>query len=188
MAEGKQITVSVRMAKATDADMDAAYDMANLLSELGKGYYPRRNGDDDAPTFFDSDDREHLEYLHQRILEIEDRGSLFRVVGGMSTLLHAPNQIVDPDSDCIELHPKLRRALKVSAAGDELFAAHVEREEAESNFATCRTEFEHSLLRDTHKSPERAEARRKQNAAILRRNAAIERLNAALAKYKEASA
>lgn len=63
----------------------------------------------------------------------------------------------------------------------ELIAADVERVEAESNYITCDLAFQWSVKADTHKSPERAKARRDLNDAVLRRNAAIARQEAALA-------
>lgn len=114
MAEGKKISFSIRMAKANDADMDAAYELSGVLDSLGRGYYPAREGDEDAPIWFDSGDRDHLQYLHERLTAIEAKGSLFRVVGGLSTLLNPANAIVDPNDDCIALHPRLRRALETA--------------------------------------------------------------------------
>lgn len=99
-------TFSVRMAKATQQDIDAAFELSSILDALDRGYYPSRETDEDPPTYFDSDDRDHLQYLHERLTDIASRGSLFRVVGGLSTLLAPENAIVDPDDDCIALHPR----------------------------------------------------------------------------------
>jgi hypothetical protein len=99
-------TFGIRMAKAREADIEAAFEMAGVLESLGHGRYPSREGDEDAPMHFNSDDYEHLQYLHQRLIEIEEKGSLFRVVGGLDTLLNPANAIVDPDDDCIALHPR----------------------------------------------------------------------------------
>lgn len=104
----------VRMAKANDADMEAAYELCGVLDSLGRGHYPARAGDEDAPTYFDSYDRDHLQYLYERLIGIEAKGSLFRVVGGLSTLLDPKNAVVDPDDNRIELHPRLRRALETA--------------------------------------------------------------------------
>lgn len=63
----------------------------------------------------------------------------------------------------------------------ELISADVERVAAEENYITCDLALSRSILSDTHKSPERAKARRDKNDAVLRRNAAIVRQEAALA-------
>ena len=63
----------------------------------------------------------------------------------------------------------------------ELISADVERVEAESNYITCDLAFQWSVKVGTHKSPERAKARRDLNDAVLRRNAAITRQESALA-------
>lgn len=94
------------MAKATDQDMDAAMELANLMDAIGRGYYPASPGDEDAPLNFDSDDIEHLKHLHDRIKAIAEAGSLFRVVGGLSVLLSPENAVVDPGVDHIALHPR----------------------------------------------------------------------------------
>lgn len=100
-------SIGVRMAKASDRDIEAALELSNLMDAIGRGYYPASPGDDDAPLNFDSDDIEHLRHLHARIKAIADAGSLFRVVGGLAVLLNPQNAIVDPDADHIALHPRL---------------------------------------------------------------------------------
>jgi hypothetical protein len=110
-------TVGLRMAKASDADLDATYAIANLLEALEKGWYPRRDyGDSDAPVSFNPDSREHLAYLHERLLEIARTGSIWRVVMGLETVLSPRNAIVDPDADYLTLHPRIVRALAKEAA------------------------------------------------------------------------
>ena len=106
MGEGKKI--GVRMAKANEKDMNAAFELAGLLEALERGFYPAREGDENAPMHFDETNREHLEYLHDRLTEIASKGSLFRVVGGLDTLLNPNNAVVDPDDDCIALHPRFK--------------------------------------------------------------------------------
>jgi len=103
-------TFGVRMAKATVTDLDAGFALAGVMESLAKGYYPT-GGEaeaEGAPLHFDSDNIEHLQHLHELLLRIERRGSLFRVVGGLATLLSPGNNIVDPDDDCIALHPRFK--------------------------------------------------------------------------------
>lgn len=98
--------IKVRMAKAERADMDMAFELANLLEALSEGLYPYVDGAEDDPVWFESTNHEHLVFLHLRLLAIASKGSLFRVAGGMDTLLDPDNAIVDPDDDCIALHPR----------------------------------------------------------------------------------
>ncbi|CAN7638987.1 hypothetical protein [Paraburkholderia terricola] len=104
----------MKMAKASSKDLDAALDVAGVIENVcGSGYYPSTpDSDADDPTFFDPDDREHLRAFYDRVTSIVEPapGSLFRVVGGLHTILH--NNIVDPDQDVIELHPRFIAALE----------------------------------------------------------------------------
>lgn len=113
MAEQKVIRVSVRMAKASERDMDAGYDLMHVLSDLDRGYYPELPDErkPDAPTFFDEDDHAHLQHLHSVLKKIIDRapGFMVRVMGGMSCLLNPANAVIDPEADTIEFHPGLLR-------------------------------------------------------------------------------
>lgn len=109
MSEGK--TIGIRMAKATREDLDGAHELAGILESLERGYYPARETDEDPPTFFDHEDVEHLQYLVDRLLAIARKSSLFRVAGGLETLLSDNNAVVDPVADCIELHPRIKSAL-----------------------------------------------------------------------------
>lgn len=115
----------VRMARATDKDMEVGYELMALLNDMDRGYYPVRRGDneDDMPTLFDSDDREHLEYLHQRICEIADKsGSFGRLMGALSIFLNPKNDIVDFADDCIELSPSLKESIKAKEDLDKFKA------------------------------------------------------------------
>lgn len=106
MAESQ--TIHLRMAKASREDIAAAGELASILDNIWRGYYPAYDGAEDSPTFFDADKREHLEFLYERIRVLADRGSLFRVVLGLETLLSDANAIVDPDLDHLELHPRFK--------------------------------------------------------------------------------
>ena len=98
--------ITLRMAKANSADIDAAFEVASIMEALAKGYYPACESESDAPVHFNSDSFVHLEYLYERIRACEAKGSLYRVVGGMDMLLHPSNAVLDPDADYIKLHPR----------------------------------------------------------------------------------
>lgn len=103
----EQKTYSIRMAKADKEDLDAAYQIMNLLDSMSRGYYP--SSEEGTPMFFDSEDVDHLHFLHQRIIEIaENSGGVSRVVGAAGILLNEENGLIDPNEDCIELHPVLK--------------------------------------------------------------------------------
>lgn len=106
----------MKMAKASEKDMEAAAVIMGILTDLDSGYFPRlpdpdAEPDENEPTFFDEDDEEHLRILHDRLKAALDLapGCLGRVIGGFHTLMH--NDIVDPDEDCLALHPRIVAAL-----------------------------------------------------------------------------
>jgi hypothetical protein len=101
----------MKMAKASERDIEAAMELMGVLNTVDGGYYPSM--DDDAegdPTFFDEEDKAHLAVFYSRIKACMDRspGFIGRVVGGMHTILH--NDILDPNDDCLALHPRLLAA------------------------------------------------------------------------------
>lgn len=106
---------SIRMAKATMTDIDGAMDLCGIVDALDRGYYPviGEQVDEDAPTFFDQHDVEHLRHLHTLLQSIADRRdvSLFRVVMGMDTILR--NDIINPDVDHLAIHPKFAAETKL---------------------------------------------------------------------------
>ncbi len=123
----------MRMAKPSERDIDAAGDLMGVLSALSKGYYPTRRDDDcdDAPTYFDEWDREHLRHLYDLINETLDRapGWPGRVIGGMCYVIcWSRNQILDPADDCLRLHPDLRQGLQLLEQHRADFLPRLERE------------------------------------------------------------
>lgn len=124
----------MRMARATEKDMEVGYELMALLDDMDRGYYPARPGDksEGGPTHFDSDNHEHLEYLFQRIYEIADKsGSFGRIMGGMSVFLNPKNDIVDFNDHCIALSPSLKEAIKAKGLW-EYYQAFVRTHGAES--------------------------------------------------------
>lgn len=98
----------MKMAKASQADLDMAMDLAAMLDTLGHRHCPamptviaRNDGDEQ----FDIDDAEQCSRALRALLETADRGSLFRVVWGAVVMLDPRNKLVDPGADTIERHP-----------------------------------------------------------------------------------
>jgi len=110
MADSTSIELTI--AKATPADLSGALELASILDNLDRGYYPSRESDEDAPLYFDDDNVEHLQYLYQRIRDIAERASLFRVAFGMACLLDEKNALVDPAVDHLAIHPRIKDALE----------------------------------------------------------------------------
>jgi hypothetical protein len=112
----------MKMVKPSDKDIDAAGLAMAVLNNISSGYYPScsGDGDEDAPTFFDPDDPKHLRLFYDLMNNTLDDapGWPTRVIGGMCyVVMFDKNQIVDPDADCLELHP---RFAKVESERDAL--------------------------------------------------------------------
>lgn len=110
----------MKMARASEQDLEAALTVSRIIEELEKGYMP---GDDNAEEteFFDQDNPEHCKRALDAILSATHQGSIFRVTFGMAVVLDPRNKLLDPDADTLELHPDLvRKAASVAApaAGD----------------------------------------------------------------------
>jgi hypothetical protein len=98
----------MKMAKASEADLEMAMDLVGMLDALGHRHCPsmptviaRNDGDED----FDRDDDDQCGRALRALLETADRGSLLRVVWGAAVMLDPRNKLVDPDADTIEHHP-----------------------------------------------------------------------------------
>lgn len=97
----------MKMAKASEDDIEAAMELMGILNAVDDGYYPSKDDAPDTdPIFFDPNKKEHLAAFHAKIKACMDKspGFISRVVGGMHTIMH--NDILDPNDDCIALHPR----------------------------------------------------------------------------------
>jgi hypothetical protein len=105
----------MKMARASEADMEAAFKVCRILDEIDKRYMP---SDDDSEEleFFDRDDAEQCQKVVGMLLDATRRTSLFRVVFGMSVVLDPCNELLDPGADTIEKHPKIVEALEAMKA------------------------------------------------------------------------
>jgi len=100
----------MKMAKASERDIEAAGDAMAILNAIDRGDYPANLGDEDAPDWFDEDDPAHLRRFYDAMRATLDAGPGWpgRVIGGMCyVILYEKNEIIDHESDVIELHPRL---------------------------------------------------------------------------------
>lgn len=98
----------MNIARPTERDLEAALELMSILNAVDDGFYPNTNdAAEDGPTFFDSDDKDHLSMFFElvRACMLKSPGYIGRVVGGMHTIMH--NDIMDPDKSYLELHPRL---------------------------------------------------------------------------------
>jgi hypothetical protein len=108
----------MKMARASEADIEAALKVCRILDELDKRYMP---SDDDSEEleFFDRDDADQCQKVVGMLLDATRHTSLFRVVFGMAVVLDPQNELLDPDADTIEMHPKIIAALEACDAAKE---------------------------------------------------------------------
>lgn len=98
----------MKMARASERDIQAALDVSNILDGLDRGYMPSET---EEPEPFYPDDREQCQRALDALLRAAQTGGVFRVIFGMAVVLDPRNELLDPDADTLELHPKLRAAL-----------------------------------------------------------------------------
>jgi len=116
----------VKMAKASEADLDMAMELCGALDAL-TGNWPTlptalcKPDDDEPDEAFDCDDDRQCGTVLRHLLAIAERASLLRVVWGCAVMLDPRNKCVDPNADVIEHHPdaKAGHAAKLARPLDE---------------------------------------------------------------------
>ena len=99
----------MKMAKAYDKDIEAAGDAMSVLQDISSGYYPKRDGDECDDLRFDPENPAHLRKFYDLMSATLDAspGWPGRIIGGMCyVILYPANEILNPDADTLELHPK----------------------------------------------------------------------------------
>lgn len=99
----------MKMAKASERDIEAAGNAMSILNDISSGYYPICDNEEDGPTRFDPNDVDHLRRFYDLMSATLDKspGWPSRVIGGMCyVILFDQNQIVDPIADTLEIHPR----------------------------------------------------------------------------------
>lgn len=102
-------THHMKMAKASQADIDAAIELYQFLQAASNG----RGADEVVDEFGYKGYDDLLESKStdvEFVLRAHERGGLFRIVWGMQVLLDPANEVVDPNLPHLELHPKHEQA------------------------------------------------------------------------------
>lgn len=104
----------MKIAKANAEDLKGAADLLHILSAVSQGYMPdgMEAVHEDA-ELFDIDDSADCKMVLKALIEIENGCNLLRVVWGMVTLMDPLNDIVDQESETLDLHPSIAEALKL---------------------------------------------------------------------------
>lgn len=111
----------MKMAKPSQRDVEAAEELMQILQLIDARFGgPWSNPDagdslsdllQDGEEEFDCDNELHLQTLYNNLARLLRNAPGFhgRVISGMChVIMYDKNQIIDPKSDFIDLHPKLR--------------------------------------------------------------------------------
>lgn len=102
----------MKMAKASERDIEAAGNFMSILDQIDRDDYPVVDADEVAQDRFDPDDYDHLRHFYDLIKSSLDCAPNWhgRVIGGMCyVILYGKNEILDPASDVLELHPRFQK-------------------------------------------------------------------------------
>lgn len=108
----------MKMAKPSQADIDAAGNLMVLLDQIDRGDFPCTGEVHNVPDFFDEDNVEHLRAFYLAVKSTLEAapGYQGRVIAGMCyVIMFEENEIIDPASDVLDLHPRLVAALQGQA-------------------------------------------------------------------------
>lgn len=100
----------MKMAKASEADLDMAMELCGAMDALTSNWptLPTKLcSDPDKDDSFDRDDDGQCGEVLRYLLSVADRASLMRVVFGCAVMLDPRNELVDPEADTIEHHPRV---------------------------------------------------------------------------------
>jgi hypothetical protein len=114
----------IKMARASEQDLEVAQQTASFIESLQKEWVPEAMDSDN--DVFDIEDSEQCQQVLRKLLEINDRGSIFRVTFGMLVLLDPANKLLDPDAETLEPHPEVAALLtNAQAAAKKLRSAQI---------------------------------------------------------------
>lgn len=102
----------MKMAKASEADMEMALKLCSALEAMDRRFFPEGAEGENDPEYFDCDDDAHCGQALRHILRILQGGSIGRVIWGMYVMLDPANKVVDPDADTLEDHPDTVAAMR----------------------------------------------------------------------------
>jgi hypothetical protein len=111
-------SIKLSMAKADKKDGKIATTILGILMDVHQSCYPRGvDGEmvESDPKEFNEYEYDHLRVFFDRLMTLMDQNpsALIRVIGGMVyVVMYEENQLIDPDSSVLELHPRIKKALE----------------------------------------------------------------------------
>lgn len=139
----------MKIAKATEADINAIYGILGALESIQDGEMP--GGEDDEGVgqnkLYEALDAGKDEYVSDQInyfirkalkylLNVYCSAHPMRAVGNLSAFLDHENEIVDPDNNTLELHPNIIQGLADTKRLDWLFSNGISKFSKEILFGT----------------------------------------------------
>jgi hypothetical protein len=103
----------MKMAKASEADLTMAMELASYLDSIERGYMPDKlSADDEASEWIETSGNNQYERLMEGLTRLLNQGSIMRVIFGMAVVCDPANKLIDPDASTIEHHPKRQQLEK----------------------------------------------------------------------------
>ncbi len=102
----------MKMAKASEADIECALALSRIIEDIERGDCPRAACEDEeseAIEWLDPDDASQMHRLIDAIKSTARQGSIFRVTFGMGVVCDPRNELLNPDADTLEVHPKYQK-------------------------------------------------------------------------------
>lgn len=171
---------TVKMAKPSAKDIAAAEELQQVLNAIDQNQRWGCAALEDTPDFFqlidddefDPEQDRHAQALYNKLVTLMWENPSFhnRVISGMChVIMYEKNEIIDPDSDCIDLHPRfaemwndLNRETQAARYWNKRYHQIVaERDDAQAELAAMKSQEPYGLWsedRETMISEESAKA------------------------------
>lgn len=100
--------MSLKIARASQADIDAATKLFQLLNAVDGGNFPPKNDEEEWPEF-DEDNKNHLQQFLEDALDCFNHppSGLMRVLYAAICSLDPDNKLFNPDSNHLDFHPRI---------------------------------------------------------------------------------
>ena len=122
----------MKMAKPSERDIDAGGKLLGILDLIDRKWLTDGPQSlDGLEDDFDPDKLSHLQALYNELAALLQRAPNFhgRVLGGMCyAICYDKNAILDPASDCLDLHPNIVAGLRLLRQHRTDFLPNLERE------------------------------------------------------------
>lgn len=108
----------MKLAKPNEQDLNRAIDVARILNDLSRGWFP---SDDEGDHEFDIMDSAHCRKALDILIGISDECCLMRAAMTTLVLCDPNNKAIDPDIDHVDHHPEVKEAMALKERVDNFF-------------------------------------------------------------------